>query len=202
MTNLKKHYKNLFSKYGNSAKSVQYTDKETQYKRFKILTEISNNLSSVVDLGCGLGDLYKYLEEKEENIKYLGLDFVEEFIQSAKQNTENSHTKFEVFDILKQEIPKGYDYVLLSGVFNNIMDDNWEFMKLSLKKMYTACNKGIAFNAMSSYVDYYDKDLFYINPCKVFDFCKTELSAKVTLRNDYLIKENSIPFEFAIYVYK
>ena len=96
----------------------------------------------------------------------------------------------------------GYDYVFLSGVFNNIMENNWEFMKLTLRKMFNACNKGIAFNAMSTYVDYFDEELFYVDPCKVFDFCKKELSSKVTLRNDYLIKENSIPFEFAIYVYK
>lgn len=202
MTDIKKHYETLFSKHGNSAKSVQYTDEKTQYKRFEILTEISDKLNSVIDLGCGLGDLYKYIKTKEENVKYLGLDFVKEFITSANSNLKNVNTNFQLFDIEKQDIPRGYDYIMLSGVFNNIMTDNWEFMKTALKKMYLSCNKGIAFNAMSSYVDYYDENLFYIDPCKVFDFCKRELSPKVTLRNDYLIKENSIPFEFAVYVYK
>ena len=202
MSELKKHYKELFTKHGDSAQSVQYTDQKTQFRRFEILSEISDNLNSVVDLGCGLGDLYKYINQQEPKITYLGLDFVEEFVETANKNLKSDSVSFEVFDILNQDIPTGYDYVLLSGVFNNKMENNWEFMKLSLRKMFAACNKGIAFNAMSTYVDYYDDGLFYVDPWKVFDFCKKELGAKITLRNDYLVKENSIPFEFAVYVYK
>jgi SAM-dependent methyltransferase len=202
MKELKNHYKKLFSEYGDSANSVQYSDTKTQFKRFKVLTELDVQLNSVIDLGCGLGHLYDYLEVKEPGIKYLGLDFVEEFIEVAKNKSTKENVTFKLCDITNDTIPKGYDYVFLSGVFNNIMENNWEFMKLTLRKMFNACNKGIAFNAMSTYVDYFDEELFYVDPCKVFDFCKKELSSKVTLRNDYLIKENSIPFEFAIYVYK
>jgi SAM-dependent methyltransferase len=202
MKELKNHYKKLFSEYGNSANAVQYTDTKSQLKRFEVLSEIDVQLNTVIDLGCGLGHLYDYLEIKEPGIEYLGLDFVEEFIEIAKNKSSVENVNFKLYDIENDTIPKGYDYVLLSGVFNNIMVNNWEFMKLTLRKMFAACNKGIAFNAMSTYVDYFDESLFYVDPCKVFDFCKKELGAKVTLRNDYLIKEKSIPFEFAVYVYK
>ena len=202
MSDLRNHYKTLFDEHGDSAKSVQCTDSKTQFKRFEILSEVDSELNSVIDLGCGLGDLYKYLNKKNNHIKYLGLDFVEEFIDAANKNLSTNCVDFKVFDILNEEIPQGYDYIILSGVFNNIREDNWGFMKNALRKMFKSCNKGISFNAMSTYVDYYDEGLFYVDPCKVFDFCKKELGAKVTLRNDYVVKENSIPFEFVIYIYK
>lgn len=203
MTELKKHYQELFEAHGDKPESVQYSDSGSQNRRFEILSQVAPELNSVIDIGCGLAHMYSYLKSKGFNGKYYGLDFVPEFIQFNKQKyKDDSNTLFKEFDITKDEIPGGYDYILLSGVFNNKMDDNRSFMLNAIKKMFNACNKGIAFNAMSTYVDFMVDDLYYTNPVEVFDFCKKELSKKVTLRHDYLVKENSIPFEYAMYIYK
>lgn len=202
MTELKKHYQNLFAEHGNSSHAVQYADSNSQFKRFEILHQIDTDMQSVVDVGCGLGHLYEFLQSKNPKIQYLGLDFVDEFIEAAQATHGKEQVSFEVFDLYENEIPNGYDYALLSGVFNNLMPNNWGFMHITLKKMFAAATKGIAFNCMSTYVDYFDKGLFYANPCEVFDFCKRELNAKVILRNDYLVREGSIPFECTFYLYK
>jgi hypothetical protein len=60
----------------------------------------------------------------------------------------------------------------------------------------------LAFNALSTYVDYIDEHLNYLDPAAMLDFCKTELSARTVLRHDYLLKEGVIPYEFTMYVYK
>ena len=199
---LKKHYQDLFAEHGNSSHAVQYSDSASQFKRFEILQQIDRSMESVVDIGCGLGHLYEFLQTKNENIRYLGLDFVKEFIQAAQNTHGKDQVAFQVCDLYQDQIPSGYDYALLSGVFNNLMPDNWGFMRMTLEKMFAAANKGIAFNCMSTYVDYFDAGLFYVNPCEVFDFCKRELGRKVVLRNEYLIREGSIPFECTFYVYK
>ena len=41
---LKKYYKGLFEKYGDSPQSVQHISTKSQYSRFKILSNIQNNL--------------------------------------------------------------------------------------------------------------------------------------------------------------
>ena len=69
-------------------------------------------------------------------------------------------------------------------------------------KLFSHVRCGLAFNALSTYVDYFDDDLFYFDPEDVFNFCKEQLSTRVTLRNDYLITTDSIPFEFTVYIYK
>lgn len=200
---IKKHYQDLFRKHGNKSESVQYSDKESHYKRFEILSQIDPQLNSVVDVGCGLAHFFDYLKTKGFIGQYLGLDYVNEFIESCKRKYDTGENcTFNQFDIIKNDIPKNFDYVMLSGVFNNKFVNNKEFMEISIHKMYEACNKGVAFNAMSTYVDYQDKELYYSNPIEIFDFCKKYISKKVTLRHDYLVKENSIPFEYCIYLYK
>jgi SAM-dependent methyltransferase len=203
--NIKDHYKELYLKYGDNSKSVQYTDQKSHYERFKVLCEISPQMNSVVDIGCGLAHLYEYLLSLGFNGRYCGLDFVKEFIISDKKKyKDDDRALFIELDIAHEGFPRGYDFVLLSGVFNNKTVNNKEFMLSTIAKMYDACNKGIAFNAMSTYVDYQveDLDLYYSDPLEIFDYCKKRIAKKVILRHDYLVKEDSIPFEYAIYLYK
>jgi hypothetical protein len=82
------------------------------------------------------------------------------------------------------------------------MDDNWGFMTTTLRRMYAAARRGIAFNAMTSHVDYRDPELFYVDPMQVFAFCKAELGGHPVLRHDYVTRPGGFPYEFAIYVYK
>jgi hypothetical protein len=201
---LKLHYKELFDKYGVNPKSVQYTDKATQIKRFEILSQIDPKMSSVTDFGCGLGDLYLYLKDSfGYHGKYLGLDFVPDFVHSCNKIFSNDpNANFIIFDIKNDELLEINDYVLLSGVFNNKTPDNYDFMYNTIRKMFAYANKGVAFNSMSTYVDYQEEHLFYTNPLEVFDFCKREITSKVVLRHDYQVKENIIPFEYCIYLYK
>ncbi len=201
---LKKHYINLFQKNGANHNAVQYSSAESQYKRFEILCELIRPTDKVLDLGCGLGDMLTFLRHKKEfKGTYLGLDFVPDFIhhaQTAFQDDLNS--SFSLFDIQQDPLPENYDVILLSGVFNNEMEDNWDFITNSLIKMHAASNRVVTFNALSTYVDYQDKGLYYTDPLKLFHFCKNELSAFITLRHDYLVKENSIPFEFTMHLNK
>ncbi len=200
---LKAHYRRRFEAHGPSAEAVQWSSLETQQRRFEILTEITQNLGSVMDVGAGLGDLLVQLRAGGWDQAYLGFDFVEEFVRHAQEKFQaDTKASFATLDLWNDELPSGYEWILLSGVFNNEMDDNWGFLTQSLRKMFAAAEKGVAFNALSTYVDYQDKGLYYVDPLKVFDFCKRELTKKATLRHDYLVKAGSIPFEFTIYLYK
>jgi SAM-dependent methyltransferase len=200
---LKGHYKTLFKKHGDSSQAVQWTDRGSHFKRFEILKSISDDINSVIDLGCGLAHLYEYMLNGGYKGKYLGLDFVPEFIEANKDKYKGvKQVNFELFDITKDNLPTDYEYVIVNGVFNNKQKNNKEFMLNSIVKMFNACKKGVAFNAMSTYVDFFDDDLYYSDPLEIFDFCKKNLTRKITLRHDYIVKERGFPFEYTIYLYK
>lgn len=196
MEKIEEHYRRLFQLYGDSYKSAQWSDRLTQNKRFKVLCDIENlNGKKILDFGCGTGDLATFLKEENINVQYTGVDLVDELLECArKKHPEFSFGKLEQFEDQK------FDYILISGVFNNKIDDNRKFYENTLKKLSNQANKGIAFNLLSNYVDYYDENLFYENPENVFKYAKT-LTPYVMIRNEYQLKENIIPFEFTTYLY-
>ena len=203
---LARHYETLARRYGASPEANQWRDLATQERRFAVLTAIAPDIveSSVLDFGCGTGALYGFLRDKVGfNGSYCGVDISAASIDIARKTWPEA--RFEHADLLSGDTVGEFDYVLISGVFNNRLDEDWpcsSYMQDVLCTVFPLARKGLAFNAMSTYVDYQDANLCYFSPEEVFAFCKKNLSKKVVLRHDYQIKEGVIPFEFAIYVYK
>jgi len=92
-------------------------------------------------------------------------------------------------------ITSDIDWIFSSGVFDFKLSDNKSFIQNMFKKMFKICNKGVAADFMSSYVDFKNEKANYASPEEIFSFCKT-ISRRVTLRHDYM------PSEFCVYIYK
>jgi len=199
---LEKHYSRLFEIHGDTPQAVQQRNRKTQEKRMAILTEVGDLTSAkVLDSGCGTGHLLKFMRDRKGFLgEYVGYDFSGRMITAAQAKFPDA--RFERRDILEKGIPEEFEYVLISGVFNNRISDNWGLMKAILRCLFSYTRKAIAFNVLSTYVDFFDPRLFYFSPEKVLQHCKEELSPCVTLRHDYLIKAGVVPFEFTVYVYR
>jgi len=199
---LRAHYQGLLEKFGPDYRAVQWSSAESQQARFAVLSEYIGSAASVVDVGSGLGDLLSSLRQSGYTGHYRGLDLLPEFVEHAGQRHRlDAKARFELFDALSEEVPKA-DVVVASGLFNNRMQDNWGFLVSVLQNMFNAANRAVVFNAMSSYVDYEDPHLYYVDPLRVFDHAKRHLSRRVVLRHDYVVKAGSMPFEFALVILK
>jgi SAM-dependent methyltransferase len=199
------NYRSLFATHGDSPASLQHSSREQQFLRFVQLFNIAEDISSVVDVGCGLGDMVAFMESQGIDASYRGVDFFEGFINRAiEKHAGNSKVCFSQGDVISDAsaIPSGSEFVMLSGVFNNRTENNEEHLRITLRRMFDACTRGVAFNALSTYVDYQDEHLYYYDPLKVFDYCKKEITDKVCLRHDYQLKEGIIPFEYTMYLYR
>jgi cyclopropane fatty-acyl-phospholipid synthase-like methyltransferase len=201
---LKAHYRELYRRFGPSHQAVQWSSRETQERRFDILCDLIAPEDAVIDVGSGLGDLLGYLRRKKDfSGRYLGLDVVPEFVEHASQaHAADARASFAELDVTGQPLPGGYDVIVASGIFNNRLQDNWAFLIASIEKMFAVASKAVAFNALSTYVDYQDAGLYYCDPLRLFDHLKRHVASKVTLRHDYLVKAASIPFEFSMYLCK
>ena len=166
----------------------------------QILAEVGDlHEASVLDFGCGTGHLLRVLERDFQfRGHYVGFDLSAEMIELARSC--NPRGTFQRRDIFKEGVGQDFDFVLVSGVFNNRLPDNMVFLHEALRLLFSHTRRALSFNALSNYVDFMDEGLFYADPEKVFAFCKEELSPSVALRHDYLVKDDSIPFEFTIYV--
>lgn len=200
-----KLYKNLFNQYGDNPSSVKARTFKQQQLRFKYLLECINihNKDSILDIGSGLGNLLSFIRQKNLKCNYTGLDFLGDFIDlSNRKFKKDRKAKFFKFNILKKKIKKKYDWVILSGTFNDKHKDSKIEMLKIIVKMFRACRKGIVFNGLSKYVDYEDKKLFYTYPDKIFNYCVKNLSKYVILKTDYQLKKGVIPFEYTMCIKK
>lgn len=193
------YYQALFKKFGDSHETVRYSSKESQLKRYKTLIKVGDLTGcTVLDFGCGVGHFLEFLNLQDRRIsKYIGLEIVPEMLTFASKKF--TYASF----FLPSEINNlSYDYGFVSGTFNDKMKNNRDFWQNTVSEMFAKCKKGIAFNMMSTYVDFQNKDLFYENPEYVFKFVKNNLTPYVTLRHDFETKKDTIPFEFVVYAYK
>lgn len=185
------HYTSLYKKYGLTPKALGWLNGR-QSIRFEIMRQIGKfEGASVLDIGCGFGDFYGYLQFKKIKVNYHGVDINKEFLDLAKKN--HPKASFELRDIQSNKVKKKYDWVIATGISNYAT--NYTYLKKILADMFKICKKGLAMDFISDYVDYKDRDIFYSSPEKMFKYAKN-LTRRVTLRHDY------IPFEFCLYLFK
>ena len=202
MQRLADHYNDLVREHGYAPESVHFSSWETIERRFEVLLEGFPDFrnAKILDFGCGIGHLLGYMKQRGFKGEYVGFDIAEDMITLAR--THYPEARFEHRNLLTSPPDECFDLAFVSGVFNNALDCNREFMEQSLAALFRCTNTGVSFNALSRYVDYRDDGLHYCCPMEVFDFCKRGLTPRVSLRHDYELKPGVIPFEFTIYLYK
>lgn len=195
------HYENVLKKHGDSPQGADWADADSQRLRFKILSEIDDlNGKGIHDVGCGLAHLVEFLAESGVNCQYVGSDISSLMIEKAKQRIPKA--QLYVADILDDVTPEWMkaDYLFASGVFHvkgaNERSPWQQFVEAMVRRMFSLAQKGIAFNMMTSYVDYEDTNLFYLSPAEMLDFCIQNLGRRVVIRHDYPL------WEYTVYVYK
>ena len=189
----KTYYNSQFQIYGYDPRSLGWV-RGSQAVRFKNLTmvgELEN--CSILDVGCGFGDLYGYLLDSGLRVKYTGVDINRNFIETARGIYPDAH--FIEADFESQVIAGKYDWAFASGIFNLKIEDNRTFIENSLKKMFKLSKKGIAADFLNAKKGVKSGNLYYQDPVELSRFCD-RLSGYVIVREDYL------PSDFCIYVYR
>ncbi|OHA84309.1 MAG: hypothetical protein A2937_02115 [Candidatus Yonathbacteria bacterium RIFCSPLOWO2_01_FULL_47_33b] len=185
-------YEDTLNTYGNDARSVHWADTETQRVRFEVLNGVAAlGNKSVLDVGCGLGDLYKFFISKEIPVEYTGIDIVPAFVDRARERFPGA--VFSVEDIFS--VRGEYDYVLASGALNFMVADSKQYYFSMIKKMFELSKKGLAFNMLNNAEHPTDDTLVSYDIDEVTAYCKT-LSDHVVMTRGYL------PWDFTVYMYK
>lgn len=85
---------------------------------------IEKNIKTILDIGCGDFIWMNLLLNKYDDYdKYLGLDIVDELIKNNNFKYSNNKISFKTFDLVKDEIPKGFDIILIRDVFIHLKND-------------------------------------------------------------------------------
>lgn len=201
LTDVERFFSTSVEKFGATPRGVDWNGPERQLRSLTASLQLFANDRgfSVTDLGCGYGALCALMREHDYNAEYLGIDISPAMIQHAAEIFKHdSRANFVVGRALQTLT----DYVIASGIFAkrlDIDDEKWEaFMLDTIDQMDKNSRRGFAFNCLTSYSDEDKKrsDLYYADPCWLFDLCRRKYSRNVALLHDY---EN---WEFMIIVRK
>lgn len=203
---LQKHYQNTYKQFGASSQGVDWGNKEwaaflRQNKMLDVIPEKSiesNKRLSLLDVGCGYGSLAEIIKDKGFNLNYTGIDVVPEMITDAQKR--NPIFNFICGDFLDIEIPH-YDFVICNGILTqktnvSTLEMN-KYCQDMIRKMFELCNIGIAFNTMSTYVNFQKDNLFYKNPSELMAWCMSEISPAIKIDCAY-----ELWYEYTVYIYK
>jgi trans-aconitate methyltransferase len=188
-----KFYDQHLAKHGvHSPEALAWRNDDSQSKRFRVLSEIGDlNGCSVLDEGCGLGDLYAFLQSRRVYTQYKGIDINEQLIMAARQKYPG--VLFEVADF-SEYVSERVDYVLSSGALTFGIPNAKQVYFEHIMKMYDLSKIGAAFNMLDD--TFWRGDDTYVTYTveEVYEFC-SRLTDKITVRRDYT------PEDFTFYLY-
>ncbi|MDR1586212.1 MAG: methyltransferase domain-containing protein [Treponema sp.] len=180
------YYNALLRAHGrDSVSAVAYVSRESQRARFKALIEnaVPDKTAplTLLDLGCGLGDLCGWLAENGyTNIAYTGMDISAAMVEAAGKNYPSGI--FCAGDFLDGEIPP-HDIICASGSLNYVfetMENQAAHIEDLIRNAWEKARRVFAFNLLDGKARPLTGDgrcLYYADKARFLACCKTLCSA-------------------------
>lgn len=191
----RKAYERAFGEHGEDLASLGIP-KGKQDERFSAKFDIGVAPGdSVLDFGCGFGDMYPFAEQRKIDIRYTGVDITPSFIDVAR--SRHPAADFRMVDVLSEPAVERWDWCFVVGALNLALPDGGSlaFIQSVMQRLFEISNKGIAVDFLSSFVNFEAEGHFHADCGEMLQFAHS-LSRRVVLRHDYL------PYEYTLYVYK
>jgi SAM-dependent methyltransferase len=191
-------YSRMYEAYGPSAQGLGWGTKDLQMFRFEALSRVWDFKDrTVLDVGCGLCDLYGYLAPKGIK-RYIGIDFVAAYCEYARRRFVDPSVEILHQDLYSSQPLPSCDIALVSGTFNVMNseseDENYTSIQKMMEGLREACKVGFSINFLSDATTFRDSTLFYANS-------ETILSIARGVSRRLLISHFEFPFEYTLHVW-
>lgn len=200
---LRDHYARAFRAHGATAKGVDWGEKAADLalrydKMAAVMPAGEADPVSLLDVGCGFGGLCDHLLARNIAADYTGIDVVADMIGAAR--ARHPQARFILGDILAANELGQYDYVVCNGILTQKLDapaaEMDAFAAALIRRMFALCRKGIAFNVMTTKVNYFANNLYYRNPAELFAWCLSEVTRHIRIDHAYPL------YEYTMYLYR
>jgi len=179
------YHRHRIKEFSGTVKSLGWKEEQSQLKRFEMIFKLADfNGCSIMDVGCGQGDLKGFLDQRVSGFSYIGIDQMPEFIiEAEKRYCHLPDTNFYQADFSAAELPR-VDYVIASGALG-YRSENAGYYKEVIASMYASAKCALAFNMLD--VTSFPEHPLLVghDAAEIAVFCKM-LSPRVELINDYL----------------
>jgi ubiquinone/menaquinone biosynthesis C-methylase UbiE len=189
-------YSERLRSHGADVRTLNWGSRASQERRFEVIAEAGiRSGMSVLDVGCGLGDLLPWLNARGIEVDYTGLDVTPGMIASCRERFPSR--TFHEGDIVSwcQEDATGFDFVVASGIFYDRPGSGQEYMQNAVRAMLRLCRTGVACNTITAMADQPAEDEFRPTIALLGELCAS-FTPRFILRHDYH------PCDATLYLYK
>lgn len=185
-------YNTRFDQYGRDIKTVGWGSELSQRLRFEVLFRgLDPKGKTILDVGCGLGDLIPYLESRTGgDFYYIGIDIAGKLIDDARTTYGHVGREFHTGDIFSVAVPP-VDITVLSGALSLKVDGIEPYAYATMERMYNLTQEAACLNFLTKYVDYELEKNQHYQPELVFSKAK-QISNRVNLFHDYPLHEFTV----------
>lgn len=135
---------------GNAVEALGWRNADSQRLRFEAIARAADfNGASVMDLGCGCGDLKPFLDRHFQGFAYLGIDQMPEFIATAQaRHGHLPRTLFHLGDFCHMALPL-VDHVVACGALGYRSEDPHHHLHM-IQRMHAAARHTVIFNCLDA----------------------------------------------------
>ena len=166
-------YTTLLERHGHTLQGLGWPDAEDQQYRFRLLLAHIEQEGTLLDWGCGFGDLSVHWPGE-----YIGYDWHPQMRSIARRR----YPRARIVDR-----PEPADWVVACGVFN--LRAGEKFTRPTLREMWALCRRGIAFNMLSAKCSHRHRTYLYHDPDAMLAFCRRAMSPHADLYEDARLDE-------------
>lgn len=196
------YYNTLLKAHGPSVDAVasgKQIYKELRYEKLCKIFERDTELT-LHDVGCGLCHLLEYIKKTypDKSVRYSGSEITSAFVDYCRKNYPAN--QFYHRDLAEKAFDDKHDYLVFGGAFYHLIgttaDEFNRYVKGMLENAFTMCNRGMAFNFITDYVEYRCEGLFYAKVPDIIDFVANRMSRFFSIDHAYPL------YEYTVHVYK
>lgn len=165
---------------------LDWADAASQQARFQVLADnVPLAGKSLLDVGCGLGDLWAFLKSRSIPTAYLGVDLVEKMAASAARLHPDG--EFLCADVFADHAfdQRRFDVVFASGAFNLDLGNNMEFLPVALERLLSLAREFLVFNLLHHRAPRKYEHCAYYDPGQVLSLLEP-MPCQARLIDDYL----------------
>ena len=186
MEAIRNHYEPRLRKYRRNFEILDWASPKSQQARFAVLAgQVDLQGKTLLDVGCGLGDLWTFLKDRGIRPAYTGLDILETMIQAARKRHPDA--RFLAADVFAKDVfpPGAFDVVFCSGALNLNLGNNRQFLPHAIARLLSLASQCLVFNLLHRRAAFQEDTYAYSHPQDVLAILQP-LGCQPQVLDDYL----------------